>query len=181
MKVADRWLVTHQAEIAFLEFLANEADARAEELGLSRVIQRVLILRFDAALEGPRRYRHRLTGREHRRTVLCDPWRFLLLEDCTHIRGCRHRDTRLVVTFARQPGAVVVNDLPVLVVVHPLAEVVHGAILVLGVIVQRLLHKFAIFERSVAYHYHLDAGHSVRLRQDRHFYSGREAFTRVRV
>ena len=74
-----------------------------------------------------------------------------------------------------------IDELTVLVVVDRLAEVVNGAVLMLGEEVERALDELAVVENFLLEHQRLDSGDLARLAEDSRFEPRVDHFTSVRV
>src|SRR2546427_6191218 len=163
--------------------VAHEAYARAEplEFGGGRGVERIRVLELAASLEFARRRLHVLVEGQHPRLVLGDAGRILLVECLADERVRRHDDAGLGPVFAREPGAIMVHDLAVFVVVDELPEIVDGAVVVLGEEVERPLDQLVVRKNLLFEHQYLDTCDLASLAQHGRFESCSEDCACIRV
>src|SRR3989337_1279500 len=107
---------------------ANESDPGAVVLEPATVVERREVLGLDAVGKRPRGRRHVEADGHDRRSVLGDAGCPLLLKGLAQRRLGRHEEPWPPPGLSGEPLAPVADDLPVLVVVDPLADVPHASI-----------------------------------------------------
>src|SRR5262245_58058444 len=87
--------------------------------------QRCGLAQVHAVMERARRCLYRLVNRHDLHAVQCHLGRDLLVKLVAYLRLARKHQPESGAFLARQPRALVVDDLAILVIVHVLAEVIH--------------------------------------------------------